>query len=364
MKLDSFFKDLRVVELASVLAGPAVGMFFAELGAQVIKVENRQTGGDTTRHWKLPQENPGSPSSAYFHSVNWNKTSVFLDFAQPEDHRRLLDLIKNADLVICNFKAGSAKKLGLDYPALSALNSRLIYASISAYGENDPRPGFDVVIQAETGWIFMNGEPDGAPCKMPVALMDLLAAHQLKEGILLALLRRQETGKGCEVTVSLFDAGVSSLANQAANYLNLGVVPQRMGSRHPNIAPYGETFFTQDEKPLILSPGTEQHFRDLCDCLDLPQVKNDARFQTNALRLTHREVLNEILELAFRRLPSDEILRRCEGRKVPVAPIRNLQEVFELPVAQALILEEKLAEGEVSKRVRTAVFKVKDSLSY
>lgn len=358
MKLDSFFQNLRVVELASVLAGPAAGMFFAELGAQVVKVENRQTGGDTTRHWKLPQENPGSPFSAYFHSVNWNKTSVFLDFSQPEDHRQLLDLIRDADLVIANFKAGSAQKMGLDYPTLSALNPRLIYASVNAYGENDPRPGFDVVIQAETGWIFMNGEPGGVPCKMPVALMDLLAAHQLKEGILCALLNRQQTGKGCEVSVSLFDAGVSSLANQAANFLNLGVVPQRMGSRHPNIAPYGETFFTQDGKPLILSPGTERHFRDLCDCLELPEVRQDARFQTNALRLAHREVLNEMLEPAFRRLPAEEILRRCEERKVPVAPIRNLAEVFEMPAAQDLILEEELPDGEVSKRVRTAVFKV------
>lgn len=360
MEQSVFFQNLRVVELASVLAGPAVGMFFAELGAQVIKVENRQTGGDTTRHWKLPQENPRSPFSAYFHSVNWGKTSLFLDFTQADDHRRLLDLLADADLVICNFKAGSAQKQGLDYPTLSALNPRLIYASINAYGENDPRPGFDVVIQAETGWIFMNGEPDGSPCKMPVALMDLLAAHQLKEGILCALLRRQQTGEGCEVTVSLFDAGISSLANQAANYLNLGVVPQRMGSRHPNIAPYGEVFFTQDDKPLILSPGTERHFQDLCECLDLPQVPQDARFQTNALRLTHRDVLNDLLEPAFSRLSADEILRRCEERKVPVAPIRNLQEVFEMAATKDLILEEELPDGEVSKRVKTAVFKLRD----
>jgi crotonobetainyl-CoA:carnitine CoA-transferase CaiB-like acyl-CoA transferase len=359
MKLDSFFQNLRVVELASVLAGPAVGMFFAELGAQVIKVENRQTGGDTTRHWKLPSENPADPASAYFHSVNWGKRHAFLDLAQAAHRQQLAAWLEGADLVITNFKKGGAKRLGLDFAKLKKRNPRLIHASITAYGESDLRPGFDAAIQAETGWMHMNGDPNGPPAKLPVALMDLLAAHQLKEGILAALLRRERTGLGGEVTVSLFDAGVASLANQAANWLNLGHLPQRLGSRHPNIAPYGEVFDTSDDRSLIVSAGTEQQFRSLCQLLDASQIAEDERFATNALRLRHRDELASQLQAAFRRLPSATILERCEAASVPVAPIRNLQEVFDLPAARRLVLEEKTEAGQATKRVRTAVFDLK-----
>ncbi len=353
------FQGLKIVELASVLAGPAVGMFFAELGAEVIKVENKTKGGDTTRHWKMPSEDPASPESAYFYSVNWGKQHVFLDLTQAADRQQLMNRLKEADVVISNFKKGGAAKLGLDCASLAQWNPRLIYASISAYGEDDLRPGFDVAIQAETGWMYMNGESGGPPVKMPVALMDLLAAHQLKEGILVALLQRERTGKGSEVTVSLFDAGVASLANQATNWLNLGHLPQRIGSRHPNIAPYGEVFSTQDKKMLIVSAGTEQQFRALCHLLDAPQIADNERFTTNALRLENRDELASQLQAAFCCFASQTILERCHAAQVPVAPIRNLQEVFDLPAAQDLVLEEKTEGGGVSKRVRTAVFKIK-----
>lgn len=352
------FQSLKVIELASVLAGPAVGMFFAELGAEVIKIENKLTGGDTTRHWKLPQEDKDAPASAYFHSVNWHKRHIFMDLTQAEDRAQVMELIKDADVVISNFKPGSAGKLGLDCHSLRQCNPRLIYASISAYGEDDLRPGFDVAIQAETGWMFMNGEPGGPPVKMPVALMDLLAAHQLKEGILVALLKREQTGLGSEVTVSLFDAGISSLANQASNWLNVGHLPQRMGSQHPNIAPYGEIFYTKDDKPLIISTGTEEQFRELCEIIHLPELPEDERFKTNTLRLTNRAVLNEMLAPAFRLLAAAEVLDRCHALQVPVAPVRNLKELFELEAAHKLILEETSLEGVVSKRVRTVVFEL------
>jgi crotonobetainyl-CoA:carnitine CoA-transferase CaiB-like acyl-CoA transferase len=353
------FQGLKVIELSSVLAGPAVGMFFAELGAEVIKVENKTTGGDTTRHWKMPSEDPANPDSAYFYSVNWGKQHVFLDLTQAADRQQLMHWLKDADVVISNFKKGGAAKLGLDCVSLAQWNPRLIYASISAYGEDDLRPGFDVAIQAETGWMHMNGESGGPPVKMPVALMDLLAAHQLKEGILVALLQRERTGRGCEVTVSLFDAGVASLANQATNWLNLGHLPQRLGSRHPNIAPYGEVFKTQDEKMLIVSAGTEQQFRALCHLLDASQIAENEYFATNALRLENRDELAAQLQAAFRCFDSQTILERCHAAQVPVAPIRNLQEVFDLPAAQDLVLEEVTKSGSVSKRVRTAVFKIK-----
>lgn len=353
------FHGLKIIELASVLAGPAVGMFFAELGADVLKVENSTTGGDTTRHWKMPSENPADPDSAYFHSVNWGKRHVFLDLTQGTKREQLMAWLKDADVVITNFKKGGAERLGLDFASLAQWNPRLIYASITAYGEDDERPGFDVAIQAETGWMHMNGEPEGPPTKMPVALMDLLAAHQLKEGILVALLQREKTGKGSEVTVSLFDTGVASLANQAANWLNLHHLPQRMGSRHPNIAPYGEVFFTKDQKPLIVSTGTEQHFRTLCGLLGASEIGEDERFTSNALRLQHRDALAELLQTAFKDFSSEDILAKCQAAQVPVAPIRDLQAVFELPAAKDLILEETAPDGKVSKRVRTAVFKLK-----
>lgn len=353
------FQDLKVIELASVLAGPAVGMFFAELGADVLKVENLTTGGDTTRHWKLPAEDPAAPDSAYFYSVNWGKRHAFLDLTQVADREQLMAWLKDADVVISNFKKGGAEKLGLDCVSLAQWNPRLIYASISAYGEDDLRPGFDVAIQAETGWMHMNGEADGPPTKMPVALMDLLAAHQLKEGILVALLQREKTGKGGEVTVSLFDTGVASLANQAANWLNLAHLPQRMGSRHPNIAPYGEVFYTKDKKPLIVSTGTEQQFRALCQMLGVAQIPENERFATNALRLQHRDELAGLLQAAFQNFAAAQILEQCHAMQVPVAPIRDLAEVFDLPAARDLILEEKTQAGKVSKRVRTAVFKLK-----
>lgn len=352
------FQHLKVVELASVLAGPAVGMFFAELGAEVIKIENKRTGGDTTRHWKLPEENPDDPASAYFHSVNWGKKSLFLDLNLEADAQLLESLLLKADVVVSNFKKGGANKLGLDFESLAQRHPRLILASINAYGDEDGRPGFDVAIQAETGWMYMNGEPGGPPVKMPVALMDLLAAHQLKEGILTALLRRERTGKGGEVSVSLFDTGIASLANQASNWLNAGHLPQRMGSRHPNISPYGDIFYSADQRPLILSVGTEQQFKALCQVLQAPQIAEDPRFANNSLRLRHRDALADLLAKAFTCFEADQLLAACQAAQVPIAPIRNLREVFEIPAAQQLVLTQENAEGPPSKSVRTAIFKL------
>lgn len=358
MNKSQFFKDLKVVELASVLAGPSVGLFFSELGAKVIKVENKLTCGDVTRRWKLPSENKDNPFSAYYYSINWNKEVLMMDLMDPQDLEALLILLKDADLVITNFKAGGAEKLGVGYEQLKALNSRLIYASVNAYGEDDPKPGFDVVIQAETGWVFMNGEEKGLPVKMPVALMDVLAGHQLKEGVLLALLDREKTGLGSKVSISLFDAGVASLANQATNWLNLNSIPQRMGSQHPNIAPYGDTFYTSDNKALIVSTGTLKQWEDLCDILGMSELVTDERFLDNSLRLSHRVALCDALASGFKHFEADTLLQICEDRSVPLAPIRNMQEVFELKAAQDLILEETMDDGTISKRVKTAVFKI------
>src|ERR1041384_6818530 len=219
--MNSPFKDLKVIELASVLAGPAVGMFFAELGADVLKIENPKNGGDITRQWKNASEKPGD-LSAYYASVNWGKSSVSLDISDEKGRRQLFAWLQNADVLIMNFKAGDAEKLGLDFPSLSARFPKLICGYLTGYGENDPRPAFDLVMQAETGFMSMNGTPESGPLKMPVAIIDIMAAHQLKEGLLTALFLRERSGKGSCVKVSLFDAAIASLANQASNFLMTG----------------------------------------------------------------------------------------------------------------------------------------------
>ncbi len=361
MDQNQIFKDLLVVELASVLAGPTVGMFFAELGAQVIKIENKSTKGDVTRSWKLPAEDPKDEYSAYYHSINWGKEKRLLDLSNSEDQNQVLSLIKKADIVISNFKMGSAKKLKMDYESLKELNPNLIYAAITAYGDDNPAPGFDVMIQAETGWIFMNGEKDGNPVKMPVALVDILAAHQLKQGILIALLNRQTSGKGSFVSISLFDASVAALANQASNWLNVKVLPQRMGSQHPNIAPYGDIFYTKDQIGIILGTGTQKQYENLCDCLHLGHLKKDERFVTNALRLSNRATLVEFLGKAIAQKGYANFAKECQEQKVTIAPLNNMEDLFNLPKAQKLILTETLPDGRETKRVKTAVFKIKEA---
>ena len=264
--LEGFFQGLRVVELAGVLAGPAVGMFFAELGARVIKIENSRTGGDITRQWKLSAEPEDSSVSAYYCSVNWNKEVRLLDLETREAQVEVHELVAGADLVISNFKPDSARRLRMDADTLRDLNGRLIYAQIDAFGPDEQRPAFDVVLQAEAGYLYMSGEPGRPPVKMPVALIDLLAAHQLKEAVLVALLQRERSGKGCTVRTSLFESALASLANQATNWLMGGLVPQPIGTQHPNIAPYGDIVHTADGKPLVLAVGTDRQFAALCHC--------------------------------------------------------------------------------------------------
>src|SRR5882672_7963783 len=246
------FDDLNVLELASVLAGPSVGQFFAELGAKVIKIENPKTGGDVTRTWKISGE-AGTDLSAYFCSVNWGKKSLCVDLSKPDGRDIVYKLASQADIIITSYKPGDAEKLSVDYATLSKLNAHLIYGQITGYGSQNDRVGYDAVIQAESGFIDINGEPNGPPTKMPVALVDVLAGHHMKEGLLLALLRRERTGIGELVEVSLLQSAISSLVNQASNWLVVNKLPRRQGSAHPNIAPYGDLFETADGKMILLA---------------------------------------------------------------------------------------------------------------
>ncbi len=355
---DSFFKGLCVVELASVLAGPAVGMFFAEFGAKVIKVENKNEGGDLTRKWKLPNETLDANCSAYYCSVNWGKEVLFLDLKTTEDRVQLYKIISTADVVISNFKLASAKKIGMDYNSIKQICPNIIYAQLTAFGEQDQRPGFDVVLQAEAGFLYMTGEANGNPVKMPVALIDLMAAHQLKEGILLALLKKERTGEGSYITVSLLESALASLANQATNWLMVGHVPQRMGTKHPNIAPYGDFFYTKDQKIIVLAVGTDKQFKQLCLAIEASHLIDDERFIQNDHRVINREALNDYLGSIFRQLDFQAIIQTLHEYGIPFGQVRTLPEVFELPLAQAMILEDEVPEYGKAKRVKTVAFKM------
>lgn len=332
------FAGLRVLELASILAGPITGQFFAELGADVIKVENPATGGDPTRGWHLASEAADADPCAYFACANWGKRSLALNVATADGRAVVHALARQSDVVIASYKPGDAERLGVDADTLMALNPRLVVAELSAYGGADPRPGFDAIIQAEAGFTHLNGEPEGSPLKMPVALMDLMAAHQLKEGILVALLQRATTGVGRRVTVSLLDAGAASLANQASNYLVAGVVPRRMGSEHPNIVPYGSVYRLGDGRELVLAVGTERQWQRLTDALGRPTLAGHPDYADNRARVRHREALHGELAAAFAALDAPTASARLREAGVPFGFVNDMAQVFEQPGMQHVLL--------------------------
>jgi len=328
------FSDLKVIELAGVLAGPSAGLFFAELGAKVIKIENPKTGGDVTRSWKLQSENKEDKTSAYYWSINAGKDILFLDLSSDKDLQSFYDLIKTTDVLITNYKLGDDVKLKVDYTTLKAINPTLIYASINGFGKDNPRTAYDLILQAESGFMFMNGEKNAAPLKMPVALIDILAGHQLKEAILIALLNKYKTNKGSHLTVSLFDTAVASLANQATNWLIAHHLPAAQGSLHPNIAPYGEIFTTKEHHQITFAIGSDKQFKQLCDILN---IEITSSYQSNQLRITNRQTLFEVLNKRIQTFNFDILFNECLKHDVPIGKIRNLKEVFELPEAKSLI---------------------------
>jgi len=349
--------DLTVLELGSVLACPAVGLFLAELGARVVKLENTTTRGDVTRTWKLPGEDPADDVSGYFSCVNWGKESLALDLTRPEAREILRRLAGQSDVALVNYKPGDAEKLGADYPTLRGVNPRLIYGHITGYGLDSPRAGYDAIIQGESGFTHMNGEPDGPPVKLPVALMDLLAAHQLKEGILLALYRRERTGRGEYLDVSLMQAGIASLANQATNWLVGGQIPGRLGSDHPSIVPYGTIFPTADGKEIVLAVGSDRQFERLCAVLGRSDLSSDPRFRTNRARVLNREEIKALLRPLIAGHARDPLLARLEAEFVPAGAVNDMAEVFATPQARRLLLEGSLDGRRPIAGVRSAVFR-------
>ncbi|MFN3557573.1 MAG: CaiB/BaiF CoA transferase family protein [Bacteroidales bacterium] len=356
-------QGLKVLELASVLAGPSVGMFFAELGASVYKIENVTTQGDVTRKWKLPKEDADTDISGYFSCVNWGKQSFAVDLCQQQGLEIIYDLAARCDIVLVSYKPGDAEKLKVDYPTLRQFNEKIIYSHITGYGLHNPRAGFDAIIQAEAGFTYMNGEPDGPPTKMPVALMDILAAHHLKEAILLALYYREKTGKGQYIEASLFKAGVSSLANQATNWLVGQAIPQRMGSDHPNIVPYGTIFKTSDHKEIVMAAGTDKQYQQLITALGRPDLATQCKFEKNHGRVIHKEEINTIIQELIGQYTRDEILELLQQKRIPAGGVFNMQEVFEVPEAQPMVLKGQYETGKEIKGVRSIAFTTTDRMS-
>lgn len=356
MKHDNYFNSLKVVDLSSVLAGPSVGSFFAELGAEVLKIEN-PNHPDVTKSWKLPLEKEESVS-AYFSSINYKKKYLQIDYQKEEGRQELFNHIAEADLLLMNFKPALQTTLGLEEETLRSINRKLIIGKITGFGNQSNRVAYDLILQAETGFMSMNGTPDSGPVKMPVALIDVLAAHHLKEGILIELIHKMncDTYTGKTISVSLYDAAVSSLVNQASNYLMARHIPQRIGSLHPNIAPYGEIFETKDRKQITFAIGSNTHFQKLCDFLNEPELAQQEAFKKVTHRVKNRRKLFDILFPLIRQFDSKTLLHEMRKRNIPCGEIKNLKEVFETSEAQKLIRTEKINEV-TTQRVTGIAFK-------
>ncbi|MBS9721585.1 CoA transferase [Tianweitania sp. BSSL-BM11] len=329
-------EGLKVLELARILAGPWAGQTLADLGADVVKVESPE--GDDTRTWGPPfveAADGGNLSAAYFHACNRGKRSITADFTTPEGQATVRQLASQADVVIENFKVGGLKKYGLDHASLKEVNPRLIYCSITGFGQDGPyasRAGYDFLIQGMAGAMSITGDPEGQPTKTGYAMADLFSGLYATIGILASLRKRDETGEGAYIDCALMDSQVAVLANQAMNYLVSGKSPQRLGNAHPNITPY-EVFPVADGH-VIIAVGNDGQFRRLCGALDRPDLAEAAEYQTNALRVKNRGELVPALTAATLRFDRDTLLKRLEGATVPGGPINTIGDVFDDPQVQ------------------------------
>ena len=328
-------KGLRVIELARILAGPWIGQTLADLGADVVKVEAPE--GDDTRGWGPPFIEREAPAgidrtAAYFHAANRGKRSVTADFRTPEGVDLVRRLAARSDVLIENFKVGGLAKYGLDYLALAEVNPRLVYCSVTGFGQDGPRAhqaGYDFMIQGMGGIMDLTGDPEGEPQKIGVAFADIFTGLYGVIAIQAALRARDETGRGQQIDMSLMDAMTGVLANQAMNYLATGVSPRRLGNAHPNIVPY--QVFPASDGHLIVAVGNDGQFRRMCAVLGLDALAHDPRFATNALRVAGRGELVPLIEAATRTRPRDEILAGMEAAGVPAGPINTVADVFADP---------------------------------
>ncbi len=324
---------IKVLDLSRVLAGPSCTQVLADLGAEVIKVE-RPHIGDETRHWAPPKFS--DDTSAYYATINRNKKSLTVDITTPAGQTIIKQLVADSDIVVENFKVGGLKKYGLDYDSLKQDNPRLIYASLTGFGQTGPdakRPGYDYIIQGLSGLMSITGPSDGEPHKVGVAVVDLFAGLQLTIGIQAALLARQNTGLGQHVDVALLDSALAMLANVGMNYLASDEIPPRLGNQHPNIVPY-QVFAGQGNAHFILACGNDSQFAKLCNVLGV-NWHMDERFMTNPQRVAHREMLCDELSKQFTKQPRSYWLEVLDKAGIPSGAIHNISEALAMPQTQA-----------------------------
>ena len=325
----------RVLDLSRILAGPWASQMLADLGAEVIKVE-RPGQGDDTRGWGPPympdETGQATSESAYFHGANRGKQSVCIDISSKQGQELIIQLVANCDVLIENFKVGGLKKYGLDYASLKAINPRLVYCSITGFGQTGPyreRAGYDFMIQAMGGLMSVTGEPEGEPMKVGVALSDVMTGLYAANAIRAALIHRLRGGEGQHIDLALLDVQVATLANQSMNYLASGSNPQRLGNAHPNIVPY-QAFQTADGY-LILAVGNDTQFARFCDLAGRPELAHDERFETNRNRVKNRHALIPSLIEIMLSQSTDTWLEQLNQQGIPCGPIASIDQVFDNP---------------------------------
>ena len=334
---------IKVLDLSRVLAGPWCTQMLADLGADVIKVE-RPLVGDDTRHWGPPflRDDAGNTTqeAAYFNACNRNKRSVTIDMAKPEGQQLILEMAKKADVVVENFKVGGLKQYGLDYESLKEVNPRLIYCSITGFGQDGPyaeRAGYDLMVQASCGLMSItgnaDGEPGGGPLKVGVAVIDVFTGLYASNAILAALNARHQTGRGQHIDMALLDVGMAILANQAAGFLATGQAPQRAGNIHPSLAPYQD--FISADGNVLLAIGNDGQFGRFCAAIGHSEWAQDARFTTNTSRVQNRAALLALMEPVMTTRTTAEWIALLEDKAVPCGPINTIAQAFEDPQVKA-----------------------------
>jgi len=337
---------IRVLDLSRILAGPWASQMLADLGAEVIKIE-RPGSGDDTRGWGPPYmpDADGNPTteSAYFHAANRGKHSVCIDMSQKPGQQLIRELASRSDVLIENFKLGGLQKYGLDYASLQVVNPRLVYCSITGFGQTGPyanRAGYDFMIQAMGGMMSVTGEADGQPMKIGVALADVLTGLYAANAIQAALIHQRATGQGQYIDMALLDVQVATLANQAMNYLASGINPQRLGNAHPNIVPY-QAFQTSDGY-IILAVGNDAQFERFCQLAGRDDLAQDERFRKNSNRVKYRDFLVPQVIEVMRQKSSADWLEALNARGIPCGPINNIDQVFDDPQVQSRGLQLEL----------------------
>ncbi|SNB62349.1 Crotonobetainyl-CoA:carnitine CoA-transferase CaiB [Arboricoccus pini] len=343
---------LRVFDLSRILAGPSATQVLGDLGAEVIKIE-RPLEGDDTRRWGPPflQGSDGQPmaESAYYAAANRNKRSVAIDIASAEGQALALELIAHCDVLVENFKVGGLKRYGLDYPSLRVRFPRLVYCSITGYGQTGPyaaRAGYDYLAQGQGGIMSLTGEPDGQPMKVGVAVADLMCGMYAATAILAALRHRDRKGEGQQIDLSLFDTQIAWLANQGSSYLVSGEVPPRLGNEHPSIVPY-RVFATADGF-IILAVGNDAQFRKWCAVAGATELAQDPRFVTNPARVAHRQELHALMEPLMRERQTEAWIAELEQVGVPSGPVNTLDRVFADPQVEARGMRVAIPQGNVA----------------